>query len=85
MIFHYYTTFIKFGIGRATYDVSQELRNDHLSIDEGKKFIKKYDGEFPKRYFTEILEYLDIKESNFLKLWTNLGLSFVKKVKKNGF
>ena len=34
------------GIGRATYDVSQELRNDHLNIDEGK-LIKKYDGEFP--------------------------------------
>ena len=33
---HYYTTFIKFGIGRATYDVSQELRNGHLSIEEGK-------------------------------------------------
>ena len=43
---HYYTTFIKFGIGRATYDVSQELRNDHLTIEEGKKLIKKYDGGF---------------------------------------
>ena len=37
---HNYTTFIKFGIGRATYDVSQELRNGHLSIEEGKRLIK---------------------------------------------
>ena len=66
--FHYYTTFIKFGIGRATYDVSQELRNDHLSVDEGKKLIKKYDGEFPKRYFKEIMKYLNIKENFFIKL-----------------
>ncbi len=65
---HYYTTFIKFGIGRATYDVSQEIRNDHLSIHEGKKLIKKYDGEFPDRYFSEIMKYLKIKEGNFLKL-----------------
>ena len=50
---HYYTTFIKFGIGRATYDVSQEIRNEHLTVDEGKKLIKKYDGEFPDRYFSE--------------------------------
>ena len=64
---HYYTTFIKFGIGRATYDVSQELRNDHLSIDEGKKLIKKYDGEFPDRYFSEIMSYLEIKDSDFFK------------------
>ena len=25
--FHYYTTFVKFGIGRATYDASQEIRS----------------------------------------------------------
>jgi len=65
---HYFTTFIKFGIGRATYDVSQELRNDHLNIEEGKKLIKKYDGEFPDRYFTEVMKYLKIKEGSFLKL-----------------
>ena len=64
---HYYTTYIKFGIGRATYDVSQELRNDHLNIDEGKKLIKKYDGEFPNIYFNEIMEYLNIKPKNFFR------------------
>jgi len=65
---HYYTTFIKFGIGRATYDVSQEIRNNHLSIEEGKKLIKKYDGEFPDKYFPEIMRYLGIKEKIFHKL-----------------
>ena len=66
--FHYYTTFIKFGIGRAIYDVSQEIRNDHLTIDEGKKLIKKYDGEFLNIYFEEILNYLGILVNKFLKL-----------------
>tara|TARA_B100000575_G_scaffold292980_1_gene302920 strand:+ start:1043 stop:2257 length:1215 start_codon:yes stop_codon:yes gene_type:complete len=65
---HYYTTFIKFGIGRATYDVSQELRNKHLNISEGKKLIEKYDGEFPDRYFDEIMNYLNIKKNYFFKL-----------------
>ena len=65
---HYYTTYIKFGIGRATYDVSQEIRNDHLNIEEGKKLIKKYDGEFPDRYFDEIIKYLDIKKDTFFKV-----------------
>ena len=64
---HFYTLFTKFGIGRATYDVSQEIRNDHLSTEEGKKLIKKYDGEFPSRYFTEILDYLNIKPAYFFK------------------
>ena len=65
---HYYTTFIKFGIGRASYDVSQELRNDHLSVEEGKKLIKKYDGEFPDKYFTESMKYLNINKNYFHKL-----------------
>ena len=64
---HFYTLFTKFGIGRATYDVSQEIRNDHLSVEEGKKLIKKYDGEFPSRYFKEILEYLKLKPDYFFK------------------
>ena len=33
---HYYTTFIKFGIGRATYDASQEVRNKHITREEAK-------------------------------------------------
>ena len=64
---HYYTTFIKFGIGRTTYDASQEIRNNHLNYEEGKKLIKKYDGEFPDIYFSEILSYLGIKKNDFFK------------------
>ena len=80
---HYYTTFIKFGIGRATYDVSQELRNNHLSVEEGKKLIKKYDGEFPDRYFDEIMKYLDIKNSTFFKTLDKFRSPHIwKKVKK---
>ena len=65
---HYLTTFIKFGIGRATYDVSQELRNDHITTEEGKKLIKKYDGEFPNRYFSELMKHYNINENYFHKL-----------------
>ena len=64
---HYYTTFVKFGIGRATYDASQEIRNNHLTSEEGKKLIKKYDGEFPDRYFDTIIKYLNIDKNLFFK------------------
>jgi hypothetical protein len=63
--FHYYTTFIKFGIGRATYDASQEVRNHHLSREEAVALIRRFDGEFPKRYFQEFLEYIEIDEDTF--------------------
>ncbi len=79
---NFYTIYIKFGIGRATYDVSQDLRNDHISIDEAKLLIKKYDGEFPRRYFNDVMNYLDIEPNFFLKhtdkfrsphLWKKIG------------
>lgn len=63
--FHYYTTYIKFGIGRATYDAAQEIRNGEITREEGIQLVKKYDGEFPERFSDEIFEYLSITEREF--------------------
>tara|TARA_B100000927_G_scaffold200802_1_gene162564 strand:- start:1265 stop:2152 length:888 start_codon:yes stop_codon:yes gene_type:complete len=66
-MFHYYTTLIKFGIGRATYDASQEIRNNKITRDEGISLVKKYDSEFPKKYFKDFLKYINISEDLFFK------------------
>ena len=63
--FHYYTTFIKFGIGRATYDASQEVRSGDLEKEEALALIRRYDGEFPERWSEEIFKYLSISEKEF--------------------
>ncbi len=63
--FHYYTTLIKFGIGRTTYDAAQEIRNEKISREEGVRLVKKYDQEFPAKYFKEFLEYISITEKEF--------------------
>ncbi len=65
---HYYTTFIKFGIGRATYDASQEIRNKHLTREEGMALVKRFDGEFPDGYFNEIMDYIGMKPERFMEL-----------------
>ena len=65
---HYYTTYIKFGIGRTTYDASQEIRNNHLTRNEAKTLVKRFDGEFPDKYFDEIMDYLEMKPNQFFKL-----------------
>jgi N-acetyl sugar amidotransferase len=65
---HFYTYFIKFGIGRATFEVSQEIRNDHLTTSEGLKLIEKYDGEYPYKYIDEILDYLSLTKNQFSQL-----------------
>lgn len=63
--FHYYTTFIKFGIGRATHDAAQEIRNGEITREEGVALVKKYDGEFPERFAEEVFQYLSIPEKDF--------------------
>ncbi|MEN9847563.1 MAG: hypothetical protein RL368_303, partial [Pseudomonadota bacterium] len=63
--FHYYTTYIKFGIGRATYDAAQEIRSLDINRDEGLALVKRFDGEFPERFADEVFRYLSIPEKEF--------------------
>ncbi len=65
--FHYYTTLIKFGIGRATYDAAQEIRNGKITRNEGVALVRRFDTEFPKRYFSDFLSYIDVTEERFFE------------------
>jgi hypothetical protein len=65
---HFYTMFIKFGLGRASNEASQEIRNKHLTREDGKALVKRFDGEFPDRYFKETMEYLGIEPDHFMEL-----------------
>ena len=66
--YHYWTTFIKFGLGRATYDASQEIRNHHITREEGVALVRRYDGEVPRKYLAEFLSYLDMDEAEFFEI-----------------
>jgi N-acetyl sugar amidotransferase len=66
--FHYYTTYVKFGLGRASYDASQEIRNKHLTREEGVALVRRFDGEFPEKYFHEVMDYIGLKPDYFLEL-----------------
>lgn len=63
--FHYHTTGIKFGIGRATYDAAQEIRSGDILREEGVALVKRYDHEFPERFADEVFEYLSIGAKEF--------------------
>lgn len=62
---HFFTTGIKFGIGRATYDSAQEIRSQDIEREEGVALIKRFDLEFPERFIDEILQYLSLPEKEF--------------------
>ena len=62
---HYFTSFIKFGLGRASYDAAQEIRNNKITREEGIILVNKFDSEIPKKYFSDMLEYMQINEDDF--------------------
>tara|TARA_A100001011_G_scaffold16199_2_gene16819 strand:- start:15659 stop:17017 length:1359 start_codon:yes stop_codon:yes gene_type:complete len=64
---HFYTTGIKFGIGRATYDAAQEIRSGDIDRDEGIALVKKFDHEYPERFLDELLNYLSLPKKEFPK------------------
>ena len=66
--FHYYLAFIKFGIGRATSDTAHEIRDKKIDREEGKALVKKFDGEFPTKYFKEFLDYCSLDVETFNKI-----------------
>ncbi len=65
---HYYTTHVKFGLGRASYDASQEIRNKHLTREEGVALVRQFDGELPTHYFREVLDYIGLDPEEFMDL-----------------
>ncbi len=66
--FHYYLGYIKFGIGRATSDTAHEIRDGKITREEGIALVQRYDGEFPRKYLPEFLEYCDITEQQLTEV-----------------
>ena len=66
--FHFYLAYIKFGMGRTTQDAAHEIRDGHLTREEGVALVRRFDGEFPARYFKDFLDYLQIDEEHFWKV-----------------
>jgi len=59
--FHYWTTRVKFGIGRATYDASQEIRSGDITRAEGVALVRRFDHEWPERFADDVMAYLSVR------------------------
>lgn len=64
----YYTRYIKFGVGRAMMDSAQEIRNKHITKEEGLALMKRFEGEYPARYEKEFLDYISMSKEEFSDL-----------------
>jgi len=83
--FHYWTSFIKYGIGRTTEEASNECRHGYITRDEAINLVKKYDGEFPKKYFDDFLNLTKLKEEEFYDVVDNFRPSHLWEKTGNDF
>ena len=65
---HYYTTGVKFGLARASYDAAQEIRSGDITREEGIALVRRFDHEFPSRFQDELFEYLSLSVKEFPQL-----------------
>ena len=63
--FHWFLSYMKFGMARASRDAQQDIRRHHITREEGVRLVGRYDGEFPGRYYQEFLDYLGIDDQQF--------------------
>ncbi|MBU0571718.1 MAG: N-acetyl sugar amidotransferase [Candidatus Omnitrophica bacterium] len=77
--FHWYLAYIKFGYGRATREACSDVRCGHITREEAVALAQRYDHEFPKTYFKDFLDYLDITEEHFREVIDRYRLSHIWK------
>lgn len=63
--FHFYLSYMKFGLGRASRDAQSDIRRNHITRDEGIALVRRFDGEFPARHFRWFVDYLGVTEAFF--------------------
>ena len=56
--------YIKFGIGRTTSDAAHEIRDGHITREEGVQLVKKFDHEIPSNSMQITLDYLNISRED---------------------
>ena len=62
---HFYMSYIKFGMGRATRDAMTDIYRGHITRSEGVKLVRRYDGEFPKDDYNFFIDYCDLSPNEF--------------------
>ena len=69
---HDYFCFLKFGYGRATAQISMDIRRGNIERSEALEFVIKNEGAFPKTYLDkslkEILSEIEMTLDQFIDI-----------------
>ena len=64
--------YLKFGFGRVTDYVNEDIRNGRMTRDEGIVLNEKYDGTCSEKYIETFCDYIGITMEEF---WENVDKS----------
>ena len=81
---HTYLMYLKYGFGRANQDACIEIRRGAMTRSQALGLVELYDGDYPKEYLAEYLEYFHLDESEFNSIidkWANKDIF----EKRNGY
>jgi N-acetyl sugar amidotransferase len=74
---YFYLMYLKFGFGRTTSEVGNDIRRGAMTRSQGLKLVRKYDGEFPEKHIDSYLRYYDMSRPEFdavIDKWANKDL-----------
>ena len=74
---YFYLMYLKFGFGRTTSEIGNEIRRGAMTRKQGLNIVKKFDGEFPMQHIESYLSYYNMKKEEFdtvLDKWANKEL-----------
>jgi N-acetyl sugar amidotransferase len=74
---YFYLMYLKFGFGRTTSEIGNEIRRGAMTRKQGINIVKKFDGELPEKHVAAYLEYYDMTLDEFngvLDKWVNKDL-----------
>ena len=56
---------LKFGFGKASDNINEEIRYGRISRDEGVEIVKKFDGKCSSKIVEQFCEYIQISKQEF--------------------
>jgi N-acetyl sugar amidotransferase len=59
--------YLKFGFGRITDYVNEDIRNERITREQGVKLVEKYDGNCSPKYIKSFCDYIEITLDEFWK------------------
>ncbi len=77
---YYYLMYLKFGFGRTSMEVTNEIRRGSMTRNQAVNIAKKFDGEYPdEEHVKKYLEYYSMSLDEYnqvLEKWANKKLFY---------